>query len=193
MNPAPNRPEEHQRVIALLKEAQAPPADSETPQIPAEVLDRLRGQYGRTPRRALVEQKPSFWAWLSDLFVQPKLALAMALVLVCGVAMLMFRSPNAEPEILRGGQVQPKAAPVYWLQSEHAEPAPSGLGMPKFVVLGAHDPLPSKGDALIFDPLHHEARSVKGGNVIAKISIADPTDNDEWLSAHRQLIKTPVP
>jgi hypothetical protein len=114
MNPESQRPIEHQKVIALLKEAQAPPADSETPGIPDELLDRLRGQYGRKPRRAIVEDRPGVWAWLCDWFVQPRLAFAMALVLLCGVSVVMLRSPKPEEELLRGGLPQQTAAPAYW-------------------------------------------------------------------------------
>ena len=187
MNPESKRPVEHQQVIALLKEAQAPPADAETPDIPNELLDRLRGQYGRTPRRAIVEDRPGLWAWLSDWFVQPRLAFAMALVLVFGVTAVVLRSPEREEELMRGGQSPQAAAPAYWLQSDQAEPAPSGLGLPEFIVITARDPLPAKGGALIFDPAHREARVMKDGDVMAKIQVADPADNNEWLNAHRQL------
>lgn len=193
MNSEPNRPAEHQQVIALLKEAQAPPADAETPGIPDELLDRLRGQYGRTPRRAIVEDKPSVWVWLFEVFAQPKLAFAMALVLVCGVTALMLRSPKPEEELLRGGELHQTAAPAYWLQSDQAEPAPGGLGLPKFIVITARDPLPAKGHALIFDPAHGEARAMRDGSIMAKIPVADPTDSNEWLSAHRQLRKLSAP
>jgi hypothetical protein len=196
MNPESHRPIERQQVITLLKEAQAPPADSETPDIPDELLDQLRGQYGQAKRRALVEDKPSVWAWLCDLFMQPKFAYAMTLVLVCGVAAVMLRSPkpgDAEGELLRGGQPHQTVAPSYWLQSGQGEPAPSGLGLPKFIVITSRDPLPGKGDAFIFDPAQREARAMKDGSVIAKIPILDPTDSNEWLSAQRQLRKLSAP
>jgi hypothetical protein len=186
-----NRPIEHQQVIALLKEAQQPPADTETPGIPDEVLDRLRGQYGRAPRRAIVEDKPSVWAWISELFVQPKFAFATAIVLVCCVTAVMLRPPAQDEDLMRGGQIRQAAVPAYWLQSDQAEPAPSGLGLPKFIVISARDPLPAKGAALLFDPSHHEARYINNGSVTAKIQIADPADSNEWLSAHRQLSKLP--
>jgi hypothetical protein len=193
MKPEPNRPVEHQRVIALLKEAQAPPADAETPAIPDEILDRLRGQYGRAPRRAVVADKPGLWAWLCDVFIQPKFAFATVLVLACGVAAVMLRSPAPQEELMRGGQVRPAAVPAYWLQSDQAEPAPGGLGLPKFIVITSRDALPAEGDALLFDPAHREARAMKGGSITAKIPIADPTDSNEWLTAHRQLSKQSAP
>jgi hypothetical protein len=193
MNSESHRPTEHQQVIALLKEAQAPPADSETPSIPDELLDRLRGQYGRAPRRVIVEDKPSVWAWLCELFVQPRLAFAMALVLVCGLATVLLRAPQPQQgeELLRGGQPNQTAALAYWLQSDKGEPAPKGLGLPKFIVITLNDPLPVIGDALIFDPAHREARAMKDGRITTKIPVADPTDSNEWLSVHRQLRKLP--
>jgi hypothetical protein len=193
MNPESHRSPEHQKVIALLKEAQAPPADAETPEIPGELLDRLRGQYGRAPRREIVEDKPGFWALLCDWFVQPKFAFATALVLICGVSAIFLRAPKPETELMRGSQTHQAAAPAYWLQSDKAEPAPTGLGMPKFIVITSRDQLPTQGDALIFDPAQHEARARKGGNIIEQIKIADPTDSNEWLSAHRQLRRLPAP
>jgi hypothetical protein len=194
MNPEPNRPAEHRQVIALLKEAQAPPADAETPAIPDELLDRLRGQYGRTPRRAVAEEKPGLWAWLCEWFYQPKFAFAVALVTVCGVTTaVLLRPPDPEVELLRGGEPHQAIAPAYWLQSDQAEPAPSGLGMPKFVVITARDPLPAKGDVLIFDPARREVRAVNGGSITAKVLIDDPTDANEWLGAHRQLRKLSAP
>jgi hypothetical protein len=65
--------------------------------------------------------------------------------------------------------------------------------LPKFVVITVRDPLPAIGDALIFDPAHREARAMKNGSTIARIPVADPTDSNEWLSAHRQLRKLPAP
>ena len=193
MNLEPHRPIEHQRVIALLKEAQPPPADAETPSLPDEVLDRLRGQYGRAPRRAIVEDRPSVWAVLLSLFVQPKFAFATAVLLLCGVTALVLRAPTEDGELMRGGQTRTAAVPAYWLQSNQAEPAPTGLGLPKFIVISARDPLPAKGDALFFDPARREARAVKDGNVTAQFPITDPADSNEWLTAHRQLSKPHVP
>jgi hypothetical protein len=194
MNHELHRSPEHQKVIALLKEAQAPPADAETPELPDELLDRLRGQYGRAPRREIVEDKPGFWALLRDWFVQPKFAFATALVLICGISAIFLRAPKPETELMRGGgQVQQSAAPTYWLQSDKAEPAPTGLGLPKFIVIHPGDSVPSIGVVLIFDPAHREARVMKDGSVIAKIPVADPADNTEWLSVHRQLRRLPAP
>lgn len=187
MNPEPHRPIEHERVIALLKEVQAPPADAETPAIPDELIERLRGQYGRAQRRAIVEEKPSFLASLIALFAQPKFAFAMVLVLLGGVTVFTLRSPTPQDEVMRGGQVRPAALPTYWLQSDKAEPAPTGLGMPSFIVLTPRDSVPVKGDAVVFDPLHREARVVRDGIPDAPIPIADPTDNEEWLSVHLRL------
>ena len=186
MNPEPHRPIEHQRVIALLKEAQQPPEDAETPSIPDELLERLRGQYGRAPRRAIVEDKPSVWDFLSQFLLQPKFAFAAVLIL-CGITAVMMQSPTQEEDTMRGGKVRPAAAPAYWLQSDQAEPAPSGLGMPKFIVITARDPLPAQGNALIFDPARHEARALKDGIIAGQIAITDPTDSNEWLTAQRQL------
>jgi hypothetical protein len=193
MNPESNLPAEHQKVIALLREAQAPPPDAETPGIPDELLERLHGQYGRAPRRVIVEEKPSVWAWLWDLFVKPKFAFATAIILLCGVTAVMLRAPQQGEELLRGGQPHQTAAPAYWLQSDQAEPAPTGLGLPKFIVVTPREPLPVIGDSLIFDPAHREVRAMKDGKAIAKIPVADPTDSDEWLSAQRQLRKLAAP
>lgn len=196
MNLEPHRPVEHQQVIALLKEAKEPPADADTPGIPDEVLERLRGQYGRAKRRVIVEEKPGFWAAFLDLFVQPKFAFATALVLLCGVAVFMLQSPAPEnkamtsvTDMMRGGKSITAALPCYWLQSDQAEPAPSGLGLPKFIIITPHDTPPMKAGALIFDPAHREARLMREGKVTAQIQISDPTDSNEWLVAHRQLSK----
>ena len=190
MNLEPHRPTDHERVIALLKEVQAPPADAETPAIPDELIERLRGQYGRAPRRAILEDKPSFLASLLALFAQPKFAFATVLVLLGGITVFTLRSPTQQgDEVMRGGQVRSVTLPTYWLQSDKAEPAPVGLGMPTFIVLTPRDSVPAKGAALVFDPMHREARIVHDGIHDAPISIADPTDNDEWLTVHRQLLQ----
>ena len=193
MNLEPKRRIEHQQVIALLKEAKEPPADAETPNIPDEILERLRGQYGRTVRRAIVEEKPGFWASFLEMLVQPKFAFAAALVLLCGVSALVLRPSGSNEDLMRGGQVRPAAIPAYWVQSAAAEPAPTGLGMPKLLVLKASDALPAKGMAVILDPAHREARVMKEGVVLARIQITDPSDSNEWLAAHRELSKLPSP
>lgn len=193
MNLEPNRRIEHQQVISLLKAAQEPPADADTPDLPAEVLESLRGQYGHAPRRAIVEDQPSVWEWLCDWLIQPRLAFAVALALLCGTTAVMLRPSDSGEDLLRGGQTTPAIAPAYWLQSTQNEPAPSGLGLPKFIVIPAGDPVPATGNALIFDPAHREARAIKGNDIMAKITIADPTDSNEWLTAHRQLSKLPAP
>ncbi len=194
MNPEPHRPIEHQRVIALLKEAQQPPEDAETPSIPDELLERLRGQYGRAPRRAIVEDKPSVWDFLSQFLLQPKFAFAAVLIL-CGITAVMMQSPTQEgglvthsdADVTRGGKTAPQVIPAYWLQSDKAEPAPTGLGMPKFIVLTAGAPLPAKGEALIFDPARSEIRALKDGIITAQMPITDPANNDVWLDAKLQL------
>lgn len=191
MNLDPNRRIEHEQVISLLKAAQEPPADADTPDLPAEVLESLRGQYGRTQRRPVVEDEPSVWSWLCDWLIQPRLAFGIALALLCGITALMLRPSDSKEDLLRGGHTAPAIAQAYWVQSDQQEPAPTGLGMPKFIVISTSDPAPTKGAALVFDPARREARLLTEGKVMAQLPISDPTDSNEWLAAHRQLSKPP--
>lgn len=201
MNPEPQRSLDHQRVIALLQEAQPPPSDAETPNIPEDILERLRGQYGRAPRRVITDDTPSVWAWIRELLNQPRFAFAAAVLLSCAVAGIVLPtlpsestpSPSPPTALMRGGRDRPAAVPVYWLQSEAREPAPTGLGLPRFIVVPADEPLPKIEEALVFDPSRGEARGMRRGVDAVKIKIADPSDSNEWLSAHRQLSKLPPP
>ncbi len=188
MNTESERPSDHQAVIKLMQEAKAPPADAETPAMPPELLERLREQYGSTEpvrRREIVQHKPSVWAWISDLFVQPQFALASVLILAGVTATIMFNS-RPQDDLLRGGHVTPHSIPAYWL-TDKAEPAPTGLGLPKFILITALDQLPKQGAALVFDPAKREVRALHDGQVQSTSPISDPTDNDEWLTAQRQL------
>lgn len=189
MNHEPERPADHQRLIALLQESKAPPADAETPPIPAEMLERLNERYGSTEpvrrRENVPEQESGFWSQLMALLVQPKFAFSVAaLLLIAGLAVFMQPS-TPEDDLVRGTNSKPGTLPVYW--ASVTQPKPTGLGMPKFIVI-APDQLPANANAIVCDPAQRTARLLrtdgKPGNTII---VTDPAAADEWLTAHRQL------
>lgn len=194
---------DHQRLIALMQSAKPPPDDGSTPPIPDELLRRLRDLYGQAPVQLSVvrtvehsedvaDQPPptrrdSFWRRMSTQLRSPQLALAAVIVLLGLVVSIML--PHEDADRVRGGTASSSSLPVYWLASDSGMPAPSGLGLPKFISIRTDSELPKTGTVLVFDPVHREARTIKNGSPVSAIGITDAQDIDECLAAHQQLLK----
>ena len=178
-----------------MQESKAPPADADTPPIPAEMLERLHERYGNSEpvrRRVIVaDEKPGFWSQFMALLTQPKFAISLAAVLlIIGAGVFMLPS-TSDDDLMRGGDSNPVTLPVYW--ASQTQSAPAGLGMPTFIVIEP-DQLPANASAIVCDPALRTARLVRtDGKQGTSIDITDPADADEWLAAHRQLSRLANP
>lgn len=184
--PASNteRPVAHQRLIALMQAAKPPAPDADTPAIPDEVLRRLREQYGRAPTRTV-----SLWTRVRQQLHSPQLALAACLVVLGVVVTVMLPHDQYNDNVTRGETSSTFTAPAYWLNSDNATPAPTGLGLPKFITITTLGDLPKTGTVLVFDPAEREVRLVRDGVPTARSSVIDSKEDGEWLTAHRQIKK----
>lgn len=195
MNHEPERPTDHQRLIALMQESKAPPADAETPPIPAELLERLHERYGNSEpvrhREIVAEDETGFWSQFMALLNQPRFAISFAAVLLLIGACVFMLPSTPDDDLMRGNDSKPVALPVYW--ASQTQPAPTGLGMPTFIVI-VPDKLPANASAIVCDPAQRTARLLRtDGKPGASIDITDPADADEWLAAHRQLSRLANP
>ncbi len=195
MHNQPERPDHQARLIAVMQESNVPPADADSPPIPEDVLQSLEERYGSTVpvrRREVVAEKPSFWAQLVALFTQPQFAMACAtLLLLIGISVFILPSKPDE-NLTRGDDPTPTTLPVYW--ASKTVPVPVIQGMPELIITAPPTEATLwKGKAIILDPTQRTAQLTgDDGQPIASIDIADPTDAEEWLTAHRLLTQQPT-
>jgi hypothetical protein len=186
-NPDPN----HQSIIRMMGDSKPPPADEDTPEIPEELLKRLKEKYGskvepiipfELPQKKEADApRPTIMGKARRIFFQPKFAVAASLVLLGSIAALW-----QTPELMRGSAKQPSSLQSYWLSQ--SQPAPKGLGLPTFIVT---DQAPSTGSVILCDPTQRTATLMREGQTQSVLTIEDPADSDEWLSAYRQLSTQP--
>ena len=103
----------------------------------------------------------------------------------------MFILPDED--LTRGGDPSPTTLPVYW--ASKTAPVPVTQGMPKLIITDPPtDATRWKGKAIILDPTQRTAHLTgDDGQPIASIDITDPTDAEEWLTAHRLLTQQLAP
>ncbi len=204
------RPANHQHLIAMMKEFTPPPADADTPEIPDDLLRRLREQYDQTADGSKVQpiipmELPAEIEEGESETVQGRVSTAdrvtatmpsrvrrpfptttfaiAAGALILGLIAALWHSPSSQDDLLRGGTTKPGEVAAYW--TSPTLPVPTGIGLPKFIVA---DQPPRQGNAIICDPMKRSAELIRAdGKPGASIQISDPTDSDEWLSAIQQL------
>lgn len=199
---------EHQRLIAVMQTAKPPPADADTPVIPDELLRRLREQYGQASApismMRLVEKEDgdatesaparstTFWSRLNKTWHSSAgIALAASIVLLCVAVSIILPKQQHDEDLVRGQTIAAPQVKTYWVAINGKPPPPTGVGMPKFIVVSPPAPqLMTKEPAIILDPVRREAYiSDDQSTPRNSIQINDPDDDGEWLTAQRQLSK----
>ena len=103
--------------MALRLDSSATAQQGEAPPMPASLEEEIRKRYPKpqpASRREIVEDKPSFVAWLRDLMFSP--GPAFAAVAACLVAAFFLLVPGQEDDVLRGSADDwAGAAPVVFL------------------------------------------------------------------------------
>ena len=176
-----------------MQAANPPPAETDAPPLPDELLRRLQEHYASaSPQR----QTPTLWGRVRGQISSSNLiALAACLLLLGVVANMGLQEDSAEDPfgVMRGLPDQEKTVAAYWLSDNDTMAAPTGPLMPKLIIIPRSGDLPTSGTIMVFDSAKKEARLVENGQTKATTAIYDAAESEDWISARRQLLNTLKP